>query len=83
MAAIAAKRVEIVAAYIKSKTDEAWDSMLRKANQIGMSDGQPDAELQYTFRCDKCSEEVKWSMNNVVDAGTPICPECDEEMELV
>ena len=56
--------------------------MLHRANQIGMADGQPDPDLEYAFRCDDCGEEAKWSMNNVVDAGTPVCPECSEDMEL-
>ena len=78
-----AERHEIVAAYIKHQTNDAWDEMLRKANQIGMSDGLPDPDLEYAFRCDDCDEEAKWTMNNVVDAGTPVCPDCGEDMELV
>lgn len=80
---MAADRERIVASYLKNQTGEAWDAMLRKANQIGMSDGQPDPDLQYLFRCNDCGEVTKWSMNNAVEAGTPICPECGEDMDLV
>ncbi len=35
------------------------------------------------FKCKECGQETFWSMKDVTEKGTPVCPECDIDMELV
>tara|TARA_Y100000034_G_scaffold85892_2_gene102973 strand:+ start:1007 stop:1342 length:336 start_codon:yes stop_codon:yes gene_type:complete len=44
--------------------------------------GGPNPDLPYDWQCPICMYEVKWTMNQVADGGTPICPECDCDMKL-
>jgi ribosomal protein L37AE/L43A len=32
--------------------------------------------------CTECGTFTEWTWDNVQDSGGPICPECDEDMEL-
>tara|TARA_Y100000310_G_C20629710_1_gene787951 strand:- start:133 stop:369 length:237 start_codon:yes stop_codon:yes gene_type:complete len=43
---------------------------------------QPDINLEYIFRCPECGETATWTMAQVPDNGSPMCLECDQDMEL-
>jgi len=34
------------------------------------------------WKCYECNTETEWSDEDVADKGTPVCPNCDEDMEL-
>lgn len=34
------------------------------------------------WKCPHCGKVIEWSYNDLADAGTPICNDCDFEMEL-
>jgi hypothetical protein len=35
-----------------------------------------------TWICHDCNIEVEWTMKDVADKGTPVCPKCDCDLEL-
>ena len=35
-----------------------------------------------TWICEKDNFETEWSDKDVAERGTPVCPTCDEDMEL-
>ena len=40
-------------------------------------------EVMRTFRCPNCDFEAQVSFENMVDSGTPQCPDCDCDMDLL
>ena len=68
----------------ESILDNACQVVVDRCNILKSKiDDEPDPDLEYTFACEECGTKAKWSMNNVVCAGTPICDECGDDMELV
>ena len=35
-----------------------------------------------TWKCPDCGRKVEWSYEELTEAGSPICTDCDAEMEL-
>ena len=73
---------------LTSEERNAFDVKLAALNDLisqkdSVSTPEPDPDLEYDFSCEECDTKAKWSMNNVVCAGTPICENCGDDMELV
>jgi transcription elongation factor Elf1 len=43
---------------------------------------QPNPWQEYKFVCTVCNVEAFSHMVNLVNSGTPVCEECDEDMDL-
>lgn len=43
----------------------------------------PEPSEDTIFKCGECDYEQEWTMTQVQEQGTPICPECDVDMTLI
>jgi len=39
-------------------------------------------KIVLNWRCEECNETAQQHLCNIVEVGTAICPECDNDMEL-
>ena len=44
---------------------------------------QPNIDLEYAWKCSECNNIVGWSMRQTNGGGTPVCNNCDSDMELI
>ena len=35
------------------------------------------------FRCKECGSTAKWTIQDLIDRGAPVCQECDEDMTII
>jgi len=40
-------------------------------------------KIDVNFECEKCERTTQCSISEAIENGTPMCPDCDEEMKLV
>ena len=38
--------------------------------------------MERTWLCEECDEYTTWTYEDLASRGTPVCPECDEDMTL-
>jgi len=43
----------------------------------------PGASYSRLWRCSGCGRVVTWSYEDLAEGGTPYCPDCDDDMEMI
>lgn len=39
-------------------------------------------DVEVAFICHACKQTAGWTMNDAVNSGLPVCPDCGDDMEL-
>ena len=56
--------------------NEHWPIVAQAVGSVGQA-------IIHTWQCPGCGRRIEQSYAALAEVGTPICPGCDEEMELI
>ena len=60
-----------------------WSDLIVLCRRVQEFLDNPDPDLEYHFKCPDCGETSPWTMGRVPENGSPMCTDCDQEMELI